>query len=133
MQDLRTLGAMGAAAAGGQAIRRARARTLCSESAIALISLAPALMALRSGDLAAYHGVEHKAIAGYEEDEDAAELMGVPTFKFKLLAFAIGAMIGGLAGVVWSGKVIFIAPTNFPFQNLYFKDDGNPISGVDLQ
>jgi branched-chain amino acid transport system permease protein len=24
-------------------------------------------------------------------------------------------MIGGLAGVVWSGKVIFIAPTNFPF------------------
>jgi branched-chain amino acid transport system permease protein len=49
------------------------------------------------------------------EDEDAAELMGVPTFKFKLLAFAIGAMIGGLAGVVWAGKVIFIAPTNFPF------------------
>jgi branched-chain amino acid transport system permease protein len=49
------------------------------------------------------------------EDEDAAELMGVPTFKFKLLAFAIGAMIGGLAGAVWAGKVIFIAPTNFPF------------------
>ena len=30
-------------------------------------------MALRSGDLAAYHGVEHKAIAGYEDDSDAAE------------------------------------------------------------
>ena len=30
------------------------------------------------------------------EDEDAAELMGVPTFRFKLLAFAIGAAIGGL-------------------------------------
>jgi uncharacterized protein YqhQ len=36
------------------------------------VSLAPALLALRSGDLAAYHGVEHKAIAGYEEDSDAA-------------------------------------------------------------
>ena len=22
--------------------------------------------------------------------------------------------------------------TNFPFQNLYFKDDGNPIVGVEL-
>jgi len=31
------------------------------------------------------------------EDEEAAELMGVPTFKFKLLAFAMGAMVGGLA------------------------------------
>jgi branched-chain amino acid transport system permease protein len=56
-----------------------------------------------------------RAWTAIREDEDAAELMGVPTFRFKLLAFAIGAMIGGLAGVVWSGKVIFIAPTNFPF------------------
>jgi branched-chain amino acid transport system permease protein len=56
-----------------------------------------------------------RAWTAIREDEDAAELMGVPTFRFKLLAFAIGALIGGLAGVVWSGKVIFIAPTNFPF------------------
>ena len=40
---------------------------------MALVSLAPALLALRSGDLAAYHGVEHKAIAGYESDADAAD------------------------------------------------------------
>ena len=33
------------------------------------------------------------------EDEDAAELMGVPTFRYKLLAFALGAAIGGLAGL----------------------------------
>ena len=73
MQDGRTLGAMGAAALGAQAIRSAGARTLRREAAVSLLSLAPALMALRSGDLAAYHGVEHKAIAAYEEDEDAAE------------------------------------------------------------
>jgi uncharacterized protein YqhQ len=72
MQDVRTLGAMGAAAVSGQAIRRGRARTLGSEAAVALVSLAPALMALGSGDLAAYHGVEHKSIAGYEDGEDAA-------------------------------------------------------------
>jgi branched-chain amino acid transport system permease protein len=56
-----------------------------------------------------------RAWTAIREDEDAAELMGVPTFRFKLLAFAIGAMIGGLAGAVFAGKVIFIAPTNFPF------------------
>jgi uncharacterized protein YqhQ len=73
MQDLRTLGAMGAAALGGHAIRVAGGRTLGRETAVALLSLAPALMALRNGDLAAYHGVEHKAIAGYEDGSDAAE------------------------------------------------------------
>jgi uncharacterized protein YqhQ len=85
MQDARTLGAMGAAALGGQAIRSAGARrraatgvagrgaTVGRETAVALISLAPALLALRSGELAAYHGVEHKSIAAYEEDEAAAD------------------------------------------------------------
>ncbi len=56
-----------------------------------------------------------RAWTAIREDEDAAELMGVPTFRFKLLAFAIGAMVGGLAGSVFASKVIFIAPTNFPF------------------
>jgi uncharacterized protein YqhQ len=72
MQDLKTVGAMGAAALGGQAIRTA-GRGLGREAAVALVSVAPALLALRSGDLAAYHGVEHKAIAAYEDDSDAAE------------------------------------------------------------
>jgi branched-chain amino acid transport system permease protein len=53
--------------------------------------------------------------AAIREDEDAAELMGVPTFKFKLLAFAIGAMIGGLSGVVYASKINFIQPSNFLF------------------
>ncbi|WP_352243479.1 branched-chain amino acid ABC transporter permease [Lentzea sp. NBRC 105346] len=56
-----------------------------------------------------------RAWAAIREDEDAAELMGVPTFKFKLLAFAIGAMIGGLAGGVYAGKAVFIEPNTFPF------------------
>ena len=47
------------------------------------------------------------------EDEDAAELMGVPTFKFKLLAFATGAAIGGLAGSLFAAKQGFINPENF--------------------
>ena len=47
------------------------------------------------------------------EDEDAAELMGVPTFKFKLLAFATGAFVGGLAGALYASRQSFINPQSF--------------------
>lgn len=48
------------------------------------------------------------------EDEDAAELMGVPTFKFKLLAFSMGAFVGGLAGTLFAGRQGFVSPQSFP-------------------
>jgi uncharacterized protein YqhQ len=74
MQDVRTLGAMAGAALAGQAVRSSGARTLGREAAVGLISMTPALLALRGGELAAYHGVEHKAIAAYEDDTpDAAD------------------------------------------------------------
>jgi len=56
-----------------------------------------------------------RAWAAIREDEDAAELMGVPTFRFKLLAFATGAIIGGFAGSIWASQANFIAPGSFPF------------------
>ncbi|MFC4908028.1 branched-chain amino acid ABC transporter permease [Actinomadura gamaensis] len=56
-----------------------------------------------------------RAWAAIREDEDAAELMGVPTFKFKLAAFAIGAAIGGSGGVVFAAKQTSINPDNFQF------------------
>ena len=48
------------------------------------------------------HSRVGRAWLAIREDEDAAELMGVPTFKFKLWAFAIGAAIGGLAGTLYA-------------------------------
>jgi uncharacterized protein YqhQ len=40
----------------------------------AVISIAPAIFTLRAGEVAQYHGVEHKAIAAYEQDTpDAAD------------------------------------------------------------
>ncbi|GLZ03699.1 branched-chain amino acid ABC transporter permease [Actinomadura sp. NBRC 104412] len=56
-----------------------------------------------------------RAWAAIREDEDAAELMGVPTFRFKLAAFAIGAAIGGLAGVLYGAQATSIIPANFVF------------------
>lgn len=54
-----------------------------------------------------------RAWVAIREDEDAAEIMGVPTFKFKLWAFVIGASIGGLSGALYAGQVQFVVPTGF--------------------
>jgi uncharacterized protein YqhQ len=72
-QDGSVIAMMAAATVAG-ALLRQRARGIASETALAALSLAPSLVALRGGDLAAYHGVEHKAIAAYEQDQpDAAQ------------------------------------------------------------
>jgi uncharacterized protein YqhQ len=47
-----------------------RRRTTSSEMLAAGLSVLPTLVALRSGDLAAYHGAEHKAIGEYETGEN---------------------------------------------------------------
>jgi branched-chain amino acid transport system permease protein len=47
------------------------------------------------------------------EDEVAAAATGVPTVRYKLLAFAIGASTSGLSGVLYASKVGFFAPDNF--------------------
>jgi uncharacterized protein YqhQ len=74
MQDIRTLATMGAVTVTAHVIRRpGAARTAGREAAVALLSVAPALLALRRGDLAAWHGVEHKSIAAYEQDADAQD------------------------------------------------------------
>lgn len=47
------------------------------------------------------------------EDEDVAEIMGVPTYKFKIWAFVIGAAIGGLSGALYAGKLGFVNNQSF--------------------
>jgi uncharacterized protein YqhQ len=73
MQDGRTIAGMAAAAAAGQALRAQGRRTVVRETAVAGLSLLPALLALRGSELASYHGAEHKTIAAYEQDADAAD------------------------------------------------------------
>src|SRR5204863_1333121 len=64
-QDAKVLGSMAAATAGGRLVRR-RGSGPGVEAVAAAISLLPSVVALKGGDLAAYHGVEHKSIAAYE-------------------------------------------------------------------
>ena len=72
-QDAGVLAVAAGASVGGTLLRR-HVRGAGGEAAAAAVSVLPALFALRGGDLAAYHGVEHKAIGAYEADaEDAAD------------------------------------------------------------
>jgi uncharacterized protein YqhQ len=67
------IGVAAGASVGGALLKR-NLRGIGGEAAAGVISLVPALFALRGGELAAYHGVEHKSIAAYEaaDDVDAA-------------------------------------------------------------
>ncbi|MFM8600161.1 MAG: branched-chain amino acid ABC transporter permease [Mycobacterium sp.] len=58
-----------------------------------------------------------RAWVAIREDEDAAEVMGVNTFRFKLWAFVIGAAIGGLSGAMYAGQVQYVAPPTFNIIN----------------
>jgi uncharacterized protein YqhQ len=68
-EDVRVLAAMFAASSASRSLRR-RESTAIRELAQAVLGLAPALVALGDRDLAAYHGVEHKAIGAYEAGSD---------------------------------------------------------------
>jgi branched-chain amino acid transport system permease protein len=56
-----------------------------------------------------------RALAAIREDEVAAEAMGVPTLRYKLIAFAIGASVSGFAGVIFATEQFF-DPSSFTFQ-----------------
>jgi branched-chain amino acid transport system permease protein len=58
-----------------------------------------------------------RAWVAIREDEDAAEVMGVNTFRFKLWAFVIGAAIGGMSGALYAGQVQYVAPPTFNIIN----------------
>jgi uncharacterized protein YqhQ len=67
LEDARVLAAAAAATLLSGALRRGRPATLLREGVAALLGAIPALVALTDSDLAAYHGVEHKAIGAYEQ------------------------------------------------------------------
>jgi branched-chain amino acid transport system permease protein len=51
------------------------------------------------------------ALVAIREDEDAAEVLGVPTFAVKVALLVVGAVIAGLAGCVYAAQLGYIEPT----------------------
>lgn len=49
------------------------------------------------------------------EDEDAAEAMGIHTYRVKFAAYVTGAIFGGLAGVLFAVHQSAISPPSFNF------------------
>ncbi|MBW8060080.1 MAG: DUF1385 domain-containing protein [Solirubrobacterales bacterium] len=75
-EDWRVAAAIGATLAATTALRRRVGSSALREGVVQAIGAVPAMVALMDRDLAAYHGVEHKAIAAYEQGiEDPS---GVP-------------------------------------------------------
>ncbi|MCB8817342.1 branched-chain amino acid ABC transporter permease [Desulfosporosinus shakirovi] len=56
-----------------------------------------------------------RAFASIKADESAAEAMGINTTYYKLLAFALGAFIAGMAGGLSAHLTFFIGPKDFAY------------------
>jgi len=68
----RIIGSVLASAAVLQVVRRTQLGDAAKELTAALLSVVPAVLSLREGAVAAYHGAEHIAIGSYEHDEPRA-------------------------------------------------------------
>ncbi len=69
MERPRVLASMLGSALVLQRLRQSRLQPAVRELVTGLLSIAPAALALRGGELAAYHGAEHMSIGGYEHGE----------------------------------------------------------------
>jgi branched-chain amino acid transport system permease protein len=58
-----------------------------------------------------------RAFESIKEDEVAARLMGIDVAGYKLLAFALGAAIAGVAGGLNAHYTFTIGPGNYAFEN----------------
>lgn len=62
------------------------------------------------------HSATGRAFVAIREDAVAAEAMGIHLLRYKTLAFAISALIAGMAGSFYAHYASFIDPQGFSFQ-----------------
>jgi uncharacterized protein YqhQ len=101
MQDGRTLASVVGAAVAVKSMRETtRLRPVTQEVLAGILSVAPAALALRGGELAAYHGAEHISIGTYEHGSGAQkehERCGGHLIGPLLLTSAVGNALAALA------------------------------------
>ena len=61
------------------------------------------------------HSSHGRAMLSVRENEIAAQSMGINAFKYKMMAFIIGAFFAGLAGGLYSHYMGYIQPVSFDF------------------
>jgi branched-chain amino acid transport system permease protein len=61
------------------------------------------------------HSSQGRAMLSVRENEIAAESMGINAFKYKMMAFIIGAFFAGLAGGLYAHYMGYIQPASFDF------------------
>jgi uncharacterized protein YqhQ len=100
MQSRRALASMVGVALVVRGIRESRLRPATQEVLSGLLSIAPAALALRGGELAAYHGAEHISIGRYEHGEGATkehERCGGHLVGPLVATSVVGNVLAGLA------------------------------------
>ena len=75
--------------------------------AIYLLMLAAAALTLWTA-WAMFHSRFGTGLFAIHDDEDVAEVMGVPTYRFKLAAFAVSCALAGLAGGIHAVFVSYV-------------------------
>jgi uncharacterized protein YqhQ len=100
LESPRTLASMFGAAVFVRGLRESKLRPVARELLISLASIAPAVLALRGGELAAYHGAEHISIGTYEHGKGATrehERCGGHLVGPLLVTSAVGNGLAGFA------------------------------------
>lgn len=59
-----------------------------------------------------------RAFAAIKADEHAAEITGINVVYYKMLSFALGAFIAGVAGALYAHATFFINPTDFSYHKV---------------
>ncbi|MFW2491899.1 branched-chain amino acid ABC transporter permease [Clostridium chromiireducens] len=61
------------------------------------------------------HSSQGRAMLSVRENEIAAQSMGINAFKYKMMAFIIGAFFAGIAGGLYAHYMGYIQPVSFDF------------------
>ena len=56
-----------------------------------------------------------RAVCAIRDNYIAAEAVGIPVSRYKILAFVVAAVLAGMAGVVYAGNIGILKPTNFDY------------------
>lgn len=73
-----------------------------------LLNLALAALAVGVA-MVTYHTRLGHGLAAVHDAENAAEVLGVPTFRYKMVAIVLGGVLGGLGGAVFALQIGFVA------------------------